>query len=90
MTTFSIRTACIETDLPNIVRITNPYECQPVTTDQVRELFQYSPPRQVQHRLVSVDENDTVTGYAGFVHETAVTDRPIMYQWYSPKMRQEY
>ena len=70
MTTSSIRTARIETDLPNIVRITNPYEWHPVTTDQVREWFQYNPPGRLQRRLVSVDEHDTVTGYAGCVHES--------------------
>ena len=69
MTTSSIRTARIETDLSDIVRITNPYEWQPVTTDQMREWFQYNPPGRVQRRLVSVNEHDTVTSYAGCVHE---------------------
>jgi len=70
MTTFSIRPARSDTDLSDLVRITNPYEWHPVTTDQVREWFQYNPPGRVQRRLVSVDEQDAVTGYAGCVHET--------------------
>ena len=69
MTAYSIRTARIETDLPDIVRITNPYESQPITVDQMREWFQYNPPGRVQRRMVSVDENDAVTGYGGYVHE---------------------
>lgn len=69
MTATTIRTAHIETDLPDIVRITNPYESHPVTVDQVREWFQYNPPARVQRRLVSVNEKDVVTGYAGCVHE---------------------
>lgn len=69
MTTYSIRAACIETDIPEIVRITNPYEDHPVSVDQVREWFQYNPSGRVQRRLVSVDKKDAVTGYAGCVHE---------------------
>jgi len=75
MAPYSIRTARIETDLPDIVRITNPYEDQPRTVDEMREWFQYSPPGRLHRRLVSVNENDTVTksdavtGYGGYVHE---------------------
>ncbi len=69
MTAYSIRTAHIDTDLPDIVRITNPYEYQPITVDQLREWFQYNPLGRVQQRLVSVDENDAVTGYGGYVHQ---------------------
>jgi GNAT superfamily N-acetyltransferase len=69
MAATTIRTAQIETDLPDIVRITNPYESHPVTVDQVREWFQYNPPGRVQRRLVSVDEKGAITGYAGCVHE---------------------
>jgi hypothetical protein len=36
----NIRLAHIETDLPAIVRITNPYETQPVTVEQMRSFFQ--------------------------------------------------
>ena len=88
MTTASIRTARTETDLPDIVRITNPYEWQPVTTDQVREWFQYNPPGRVQRRLVSVNENDTVTGYAGCVHEPdAPTNRFVVWVIVDPDHR---
>ncbi len=69
MTATSIRKARIETDLPDIVRITNTYEPSPVTVDQVRQWFQYNPPRREQRRLVGVDEKDLVVGYGGFVHE---------------------
>ena len=69
MTTYSVRAARIKTDLPEIVRIMNPYEDQPVTTGEVRTKFQYNPPGRLQCRLVSVDEKDAVTGYAGCVHE---------------------
>ena len=69
MTAHIIRDARIETDLPNIVRISNPYEEQPVTVDQRRRGFEYNPPGRLQRRLVSVDENDAVTGYGGYVHE---------------------
>jgi DNA-binding transcriptional MerR regulator len=69
MTPHSIRTARIESDLPDIVRITNPYESQPITIDQMREWFQYNPPGRVQRRMVSVDENDAVASYGGYVHE---------------------
>ena len=55
--------------MPDIARITNPYEAQPITPDRMREWFQYNPPGRVQQRLVSVDEKDAVTGYAGYVHE---------------------
>lgn len=64
-----IRDARIETDLPEIVRITNPYEDQPRTVDEMREWFQYIPPGRLHRRLVSVDENDAVTGCGGYVHE---------------------
>jgi DNA-binding transcriptional MerR regulator/GNAT superfamily N-acetyltransferase len=69
MTQHFIRNAQIDTDLPDIVRITNPYEVQPVTVDQVREWFQFNPPGRYQRRLVSVDSQDTVTGYSGCIHE---------------------
>lgn len=69
MVKYSIRSAHIETDLPDIVRITNPYEDHPVSVDQVRLWFQYNPSGRAQRRLVSVDEKDAVTGYAGCVHE---------------------
>ena len=74
MTAYTIRNARIETDLPDIVRITNPYEDQPITADQMREWFQYNPPGRVQRRLVSVNENDAVTGYGGYVHEADAPD----------------
>ena len=66
-----IRTARIETDLPDIVRIINPYETNPVSVDQVRSFFQYNPTGRIQKRLVAADENDSVTGYSGFVHEAS-------------------
>ena len=69
MTAYTIRDACIETDIPDIVRISNLYEDQPVTVDQRRKGFLYAPAGRVQRRLVSVDEKDTVTSYAGYVHE---------------------
>ncbi len=70
MTAYIIRSARIETDLPDIVRITNPYESHPISVDQMRGWFEYNPPGRVQRRLVSVNEQDAVTGYAGCVHET--------------------
>jgi DNA-binding transcriptional MerR regulator len=69
MTVYTIRDARIETDIPDIVRISNPYEDAPVTVDQRRKGFLYAPAGRMQRRLVSVDEKDTVTGYAGYVHE---------------------
>jgi GNAT superfamily N-acetyltransferase len=66
-----IRPASIETDLPDIVRITNPYENVPLTVDQVRSFFEYNPPGRIQYRLVTVDERGTVTGYAGLVHDAS-------------------
>ncbi len=74
MTPYSVRAAHIETDLPEIVRITNPYEDQPVSVDQVRGWFQYNPPGRMQRRLVSAGEKDSLTGYAGCVHEA---DAPV-------------
>ncbi len=74
MTAYSIRAARIETDLPSIVNITNPYEDQPITADQLREWFQYNPPGRIQRRIVPVDENDAVIGYAGYVHEAGTPD----------------
>ena len=69
MTAYTIRNARIETDMPDIVRITNPYEDQPKTADEMRGWFQYTPPGRVHRRLVSVDEKNAVTGYGGYVHE---------------------
>jgi DNA-binding transcriptional MerR regulator len=69
MASFAIRNAHINTDMTDIVRITNPYEDQPRTVDEMREWFQYSPPGRLHRRLVSVDDNDAVTGYGGYVHE---------------------
>ena len=69
MTAYAIRDARVETDMPAIVRITNPYEDQPRTVDELRDWFQYNPPGRLHRRLVSVDENDAVTGYGGYVHE---------------------
>lgn len=69
MTAYSIRAARIETDLPDIVRIANPCEGQPRTVDEMREWYQYSPPGRMQRRLVSVDNNDAITGCGGYVHE---------------------
>ena len=66
-----IRTARIETDLPDIVRIINPYETNPVTVDQVHSFFEYNPAGRIQKRLVSVDDHDLVTGYTGLVHEAS-------------------
>ena len=74
MSAYTIRTARIETDLPEIVRIDNPYESQPITIDQMRQWFQYTPPGRVQRRLVSVDENDSITSYGGYVHEADAPD----------------
>jgi GNAT superfamily N-acetyltransferase len=39
-----IRPARLETDLPAIVHIINPYETNPVTAEQVRSFFEYNPP----------------------------------------------
>ena len=72
MSAYAIRDACIDTDMPNIARITSPYEDQPRTADEMREWFQYNPPGRLQRRLVSVDENDSVTGYGGYVHEAHI------------------
>src|SRR5512139_2246838 len=66
-----IRSARIETDLPAIVRITNPYEAKPLTVDQARSFFQFDPPGRVQRRLVAVGEHDAVIAYSGFVHEVS-------------------
>jgi GNAT superfamily N-acetyltransferase len=66
-----IRPARIETDLPAIVRIINPYETNPLTFEQVRSFFQHNPPGRIQGRLVVVDDNDAVAGYSGFVHEAS-------------------
>jgi GNAT superfamily N-acetyltransferase len=70
-----IRPARIETDLPDIVRIINPYETNPLNVDQVRSFFEYNPTGRIQTRLVAVNENDTVAGYSGFVHEASAPDR---------------
>ena len=40
----------------------------------MREWFQYTPPGRLHHRLVSVDENDAVIGYGGYVHEAHSPD----------------
>ena len=69
-----IRPANIETDLPRIVEITNPYESKPVTVEQMRAYFEYAPPGRVQLRLAAVDENDHVIGYSGCIHEVSVPD----------------
>lgn len=74
MTAYTIRNAHIDTDMTDIVRITNPYEDQPRTVDEMREWFQYSPPGRLHRRLVSVNENDSVTGYGGYVHEAHSPD----------------
>ena len=66
-----IRPANIEKDLPDIVRITNPYENTPLTVDQVRSFFQYNPPGRIQLRLVAVDVNGVLTGYGGMIHEAS-------------------
>lgn len=63
VTAYSIRSPRVESDLPDIVRITNPYESHPITTEQVREWFQYNPPGRIQKRLVSTDESGAVTGW---------------------------
>jgi DNA-binding transcriptional MerR regulator len=69
MPAYTIRDARIETDIPDIVRISNPYEDEPVTAEQRRKGFLYAPAGRLQRRLVSVDEKDAVIGYAGYVHE---------------------
>jgi DNA-binding transcriptional MerR regulator len=74
MTAYTNRNARIDTDMPSIARITSPYEAKPVTADRMREWFQYNPPGRVQRRLVSVDENDAVTGYGGYIHEADAPD----------------
>jgi DNA-binding transcriptional MerR regulator len=78
MTAYSIRNARIETDLPDIVRISNPYEATPWTADQRRAGFQYNPPGRVQRRMVSVDENSAITGYGGYVHEADAPEGHFM------------
>jgi DNA-binding transcriptional MerR regulator len=74
MIPYTIRAARIESDLPEIVRITNPYETQPVTAEQMREWFQYNPPGRVQQRLVAVNAADAVIAYGGYVHEAYAPD----------------
>jgi GNAT superfamily N-acetyltransferase len=74
----NIRLANIETDLPDIIRITNPYENIPLTVEQVRSFMEYNPPGRIQHRLVSVDDNNSVTGYAGLVHEASAGAHDFM------------
>jgi GNAT superfamily N-acetyltransferase len=66
-----IRPAKIATDLPRIVEITNPYETNPLTVDQMRSFFEYNPPGRIQKRLVAVDEKDEVIGYSGAIHEAS-------------------
>lgn len=70
-----IRTARLETDLPEITRIINAFEPEPVTPDQVRTWFQHNPPGRIQLRLVALDENEAITGYSGFVHEASAPER---------------
>ena len=64
-----IRPASAKTDLPAIVRITNPYEAAPVSEEQMREYFEYEAPGRVHLRLVAVDEGERVIAYAGMVHQ---------------------
>lgn len=69
-----IRSASIETDLLDIVRLIAPYETFPVTPELVRSWFEYNPPGRIQARLVSVDENDSITGYSVIVHDASVPE----------------
>lgn len=76
----NIRPARIETDLPAIVRIVNPYESHPVTVDSLRSQFQHSPPERMIQRLVSVDDKDIVTGYAYISHPISAPENHF-YAW---------
>lgn len=67
-----IRSASVDTDLLDIVRLIAPYETYPVTPELVRSWFEYNPPGRIQVRLVSVDENNAVTGYSVIVHDASV------------------
>lgn len=69
MTPTPIRPARIETDLDEIARLVRPYDGEYITPELMRRRYQYRPPGRIQRRLVSVDENDAVTGNAGYVHE---------------------
>ena len=86
----NIRTANVDTDLPDIVRIINPYEFQPLTIDQVRSLFEYNPPGRIQLRLVATGDKGTVRGYSGLVHEaTAATGSFVIWVVVDPDYRRQ-
>ena len=76
----NIRPARIETDLPGIVSVINPYENHTMTVDRLRAQFQNSPPERMIQRLVAVDESDTVTGYSYISHPVGAPDHHF-YAW---------
>lgn len=75
-----IRLADIETDLPDIVRIVGPYESQPLTVEALHTQFLNSPPERMIRRLVAVDGQGAVTGYAYLSHPTGAPARHF-YAW---------
>ena len=66
-----IRLARLETDIPAITGLINPYEATPVSADQVRSWFEYNLPERITLRLVTVDETNSVKGYAVVNHEAS-------------------
>lgn len=78
----NIRSARVETDLPGIMRIVNPYESRPVTIEKARSWFAYNTPGRVQLRLVAVDEEDAVIGYSVMIHDASTPARHF-YAWLS-------
>lgn len=66
----NIRAARVQTDIPAITRLINPYENTPVSEEQVRGWFLRTAPGLIALRLAAVDEQDAVLGYGLVYHET--------------------
>jgi len=83
-----IRAARIQTDIPAVTRLINPYENTPVTEEQVRGWFLNTTPGRITLRLAAVDEHDAILGY-GLVNHEAVSPQHHFYVWLvvEPSMR---
>jgi ribosomal protein S18 acetylase RimI-like enzyme len=65
----NIRTACVDTDLPGIIRVLNACDPDhPTSLDSLRSNFLDTTPGRIQRRLVVMDEKEAVTGYSVTVH----------------------
>jgi GNAT superfamily N-acetyltransferase len=85
-----IRAASVQTDLPAIIDLIQPYEPLPLTIEQVRGWFEYLPEGRITRRLVAVGEAGQISGYSVILHsESDPPGRYYVWQVVHPGLRRQ-